>query len=90
MASIPSEVIKAYGLDLQQINAQNFGTGLINHTWKIETADAAFILQTINQHVFPNPEAIASNIDAVGDYLKLHKPDYFLSLIHISEPTRPY
>ncbi len=77
MASIPSEVIKAYGLDLQQINAQNFGTGLINHTWKIETADAAFILQTINQHVFPNPEAIASNIDAVGDYLKLHKPDYF-------------
>jgi len=50
---------------------------LINHTWKLETANAAFILQTINQLVFKNPQAIADNIDAVGNYLSIHAPDYF-------------
>lgn len=77
MASIPLEVLLAYGLNPQIVEAQNFGSGLINHTWKIQTAEAAFILQTINQNVFPNPQDIASNIDAVGDYLKLHFPKYF-------------
>lgn len=77
MASIPSEVLLAYGFKPELVAAKNFGTGLINHTWRIQTADAAYILQTINQQVFPNPEAIASNINAVGDYLKLHAPDYF-------------
>ncbi len=77
MASIPSEVLLAYGFKPERVVAQSFGTGLINHTWKLETADAAFILQTINQHVFPNPPDIASNIDAVGDYLKQHASDYY-------------
>lgn len=77
MASIPSEVLMAYGFNPELVESQNFGTGLINHTWKIQTAEAAFILQTINQQVFPNPEAIACNINAVGEYLKENAPDYF-------------
>ena len=77
MASIPSEVLLAYGLDPELVEAQSFGTGLINHTWKLQTATAAYILQTINQQVFPIPNAIASNINAVGEYLKLNAPDYF-------------
>jgi Ser/Thr protein kinase RdoA (MazF antagonist) len=77
MASIPLEVLLAYGFKPEFVKVQSFGTGLINHTWKIETAEAAFILQTINQNVFPNPPDIAFNIDAVGDYLKDHSPAYF-------------
>ena len=77
MASIPSEVLVAYGFNPENVAAQSFGTGLINHTWKIETTDAVYILQTINQHVFPNPPAIASNIDAVGDYLQQYASDYY-------------
>lgn len=77
MASIPSEVLLAYGFKPELVVAQNFGTGLINHTWKIETAGSAYILQTINQQVFPNPNSIASNINAVGEYLQLKAPDYF-------------
>lgn len=77
MASIPVEVLLAYGFTPELVVAQKFGTGLINHTWKIQTADAVYILQTINQQVFPNPSAIASNINAVGEYLKQHAPAYF-------------
>lgn len=77
MAAIPGEVLLAYGFNPELVVAQNFGTGLINHTWKIQASDKAYILQTINQQVFPNPEAIASNISAVGEYLQLNAPDYF-------------
>lgn len=77
MASIPSEVLLAYGFKPELVRAQSFGTGLINHTWKIETAGSAYILQTINQQVFTNPNSIARNIDAVGKYLKENAPNYF-------------
>lgn len=77
MASIPVEVLSAFGLELDGLEQNSFGTGLINHTWKLRTSQGSFILQTINQNVFPYPEVIAGNIDAVGDYLKQNYPEYF-------------
>lgn len=77
MANIPDIVFDAYGLDQKEIEIIPFGTGLINHTWKIKTIDAMFILQEINQEVFKKPEDIAWNIEEVGAYLALHYPDYF-------------
>ncbi len=77
MGSIPEEVLKAYGFEQHDISQQSFGTGLINHTWKMISSKGAYIVQTINQNVFPNPEAIASNIDAVGEFLKQNSPAYF-------------
>lgn len=77
MANIPSEVLAAYGLKAEALKQESFGTGLINHTWRIETIDASFILQTINQQVFKNPVTIANNIDAVGNYLKINATEYF-------------
>jgi Ser/Thr protein kinase RdoA (MazF antagonist) len=77
MGSIPVEVLKAFGFDSVGLDQQSFGTGLINHTWKILSSKGDFILQTINQNVFPNPEIIAGNIDAVGEFLKKNYPEYF-------------
>ncbi len=77
MAVIPFEVVHAFGLNLSEVQSQNFGTGLINHTWKLQVGDESFILQTINQQVFINPPAIANNIEAVGDFLKAYFPDYY-------------
>lgn len=77
MSLIPKEVLKAFGLDQEELGQQSFGSGLINHTWKIHSSKEEYILQTINQNVFPNPEAIAQNIDAVGLYLQQNYPDYF-------------
>ncbi|MEI6088077.1 MAG: aminoglycoside phosphotransferase family protein [Bacteroidota bacterium] len=77
MESIPLEVLSAYGFESEGLVQQSFGTGLINHTWKIQSSKGDYILQTINQNVFPDPQAIANNIDAVGDYLQKNYPDYF-------------
>lgn len=74
---IPKEVLQAYGFEKDEIFQQSFGTGLINHTWKLTSEKDDFIVQTINQNVFPNPEAIASNIDRIADFLKQNEPDYF-------------
>ena len=77
MGSIPSEVLSAYGFDLKGLEQQSFGSGLINHTWKLKSSKGDFILQTINQNVFPFPEMIDQNIEAVGDFLSLNYPSYF-------------
>ncbi len=54
-----------------------FGSGLINRTWKVSTADQDFILQQINNTVFKNPEHIANNIRLIAEYLKKHYPKYY-------------
>ncbi len=77
MGFIPSEVLSAYGFELKGLEQQSFGSGLINHTWKLKSSKGDFILQTINQNVFPFPEMIAQNIEAVGDFLSLNYPSYF-------------
>ncbi len=77
MELIPIEVLRSFELDLNDLEQQSFGAGLINHTWKLSCSKGDFILQTINQNVFPEPEAIASNIDAVGEYLLQNSPNYF-------------
>lgn len=56
---------------------QPFGSGLINRTWVVKTADQKFILQKINQNVFKNPWHIAENIEAISVYLKKKHPQYF-------------
>jgi Ser/Thr protein kinase RdoA (MazF antagonist) len=74
---IPSQVLAAYGFHEKQIKVDAFGSGLINHTWRIESDGQAYILQRINQAVFKHPPDIDSNISLVADYLQQHHPGYF-------------
>jgi len=69
-------VLAAYGLEEDQSTLLPFGTGLINHTWKVSTAGRDYILQQINHEVFHEPAYIAGNIDAVGAWLRQHHPEY--------------
>ena len=69
-------VFDAFGISENINSAISFGSGLINHTWKITNGDKAFILQQINHHVFKNPESIAYNINITGNYLHEHYPEY--------------
>jgi Ser/Thr protein kinase RdoA (MazF antagonist) len=77
MGWIPQAVLSAFGFELDGLEQYSFGTGLINHTWKVHSSKGDYILQTVNQTVFQKPEEIASNIDAVGEYLNQNSPDYF-------------
>lgn len=69
-------VLAAYGLNETNCTIRAFGTGLINHTWKIEAGDTDYILQQINQDVFRRPDWIAANTEAIAEYLNQHSPDY--------------
>jgi thiamine kinase-like enzyme len=74
------KVFNAFGLSENTDTAVPFGSGLINHTWKIGDDRNSFILQRINHDIFKSPEAIANNINITGDYLRQHYPDYLFVL----------
>jgi len=67
-------VLDAYGFPAD-CSVTPHGSGLINRTWIVKNGKDRFILQRINQDVFPAPALIAENIEMVGDYLSTHYPD---------------
>ncbi|MBE9597917.1 phosphotransferase enzyme family protein [Pedobacter sp. MC2016-24] len=85
-------ILALYGINQQSSSIQPFGDGLINHTWKIATAGANFILQKVNSDVFKTPEEIDENLLLLKQFLSKYHPDYLfvapvrsssgLSLIH--------
>lgn len=69
------KILKQYGLDQAKYKVIEFGSGLINSTWKI-CGTENFILQQINTNVFTNPYAISQNTALLQAYLKETAPDY--------------
>lgn len=76
-----NNILTHFGLTPAQYAVQPFGSGLINHTWKISTHDGQprYILQQINTAVFKRPEDIALNIGNLGAYLQKHSPNYLFA-----------
>ncbi len=70
------QVLAAYGLTDETVKVESFGTGLINHTWKVTTPNNVFILQKVNDYIFKKPTDIAHNINLLADYLQQNKPAY--------------
>jgi Ser/Thr protein kinase RdoA (MazF antagonist) len=71
-----SEIISAFDLAADRCVIHRFGAGLINNTWKIDCDGHVYILQRINQDVFPQPWLIAENTNMLADYLATHFPEY--------------
>lgn len=69
-------ILPAFGLTADLSEVETFGSGLINHTWKITSAGRSYILQRVNQDVFKKPADIAHNITLITAYLKQHHPEY--------------
>lgn len=69
------EVLQAF--DVTGATVALFGSGLINHTWKVTTGEKNFILQRINSNVFRKPEDIGYNIRLMAEYLKKNFPEYY-------------
>lgn len=51
------------------------GNGLINDTFLVNTATEPFVLQRINQQVFPHPELISANLSALNQHLSQKRSD---------------
>jgi Ser/Thr protein kinase RdoA (MazF antagonist) len=73
-----NNILTHFALNPAQYTVHPFGSGLINHTWKISSPDGkpCYILQQINTAVFRHPEDIALNISNLGNYLQKYNPDY--------------
>jgi Ser/Thr protein kinase RdoA (MazF antagonist) len=51
------------------------GNGHINWTYRVE-GGAPYVLQRINESIFPRPEEIDANLSLAADYLRHEAPDY--------------
>jgi thiamine kinase-like enzyme len=71
------EVLSAYDLEIKGVEIEPIHNGLINSTWHIKNSNNNFILQKINNSIFKKPEAIASNIRLIANYLLQYHPGYF-------------
>jgi hypothetical protein len=71
-------ILRAYNFNPAECIIESFGSGLINHTWKLSstTSQDVYIVQRINTNVFRQPENIAANIKNIADYLHRNNPDY--------------
>ena len=47
-----ADILNQFGLVEEKCDIKSFGSGLINHTWLINTGEKKYILQRINHHVF--------------------------------------
>jgi Ser/Thr protein kinase RdoA (MazF antagonist) len=72
-------VLSAFGLKPDNFHATPFGSGLINHTWKVSGDSREYVLQQINKNVFKVPQDIADNLVQLESYLKQTAPNYLFA-----------
>jgi len=72
-------VLKQYSINLDNTSITAFGSGLINHTWKVDNVDGSFILQRINKNVFKYTDRIDHNLSALNNHFKHSAPDYLFA-----------
>ncbi len=70
------QILSAYDLDEDQFEIEQINNGLINQTWRLKNSHDDYILQRINTSIFNDPQAIASNLKALDDYLHHNDPGY--------------
>lgn len=71
-----NDILKSFGLNEFENDIQAFGSGLINHTYKLNGNGTAYILQQINTTVFKQPHYIVNNLALVKEYLSENNPGY--------------
>lgn len=60
-----------FRLSSKPVSAKGFGCGHINSTYRVECEDGSkYLLQRINDHVFPDVDGLMNNIDKVTSFLK--------------------
>ncbi len=68
-AAVASGIVDRFALPRPAGSVEPYGSGLINATFLVTAEDARYILQRINQLVFPEPERIISNLSVLGGHL---------------------
>lgn len=71
-----NDILINFGLNASDYQLQPFGSGLINHTYKVSGVNQSYILQKINTSVFKDPDAIDNNLALIKEYLDNTSPEY--------------
>ncbi len=71
-------ILAHYPLLAADCSVEPLAAGLINTTYRVTERrnHRQYILQAINQRIFPRPEDIAANIRRVANHLQEHYPEY--------------
>tara|TARA_R110000737_G_scaffold13690_1_gene29575 strand:+ start:4816 stop:5898 length:1083 start_codon:yes stop_codon:yes gene_type:complete len=63
-------VLTQLGYALENCQVSLLGNGLINSTYLVKANDKSFVLQKLNQQVFPSPEQVINNADLISRHLQ--------------------
>ena len=75
------QAIFAFTIEGTPIACQEYGSGHINRTLKVDTdAGRSYILQRINKYVFKDPVRLMENISAVTNFLAAKSDDPYATL----------
>ena len=69
-ATVPTAVLNRFGVDERDAVVEPLGRGHIHRTYLVCGASAPFVLQRINETVFPDSDRLAGNIERVTDALE--------------------
>ena len=89
----PEQIVSKFHIQGGLLRCQEFGSGHINDTYKVETDDGhAYILQRINPRVFARPVEVMENVSAVTDFLRktLKCPRETLHFLRTDDNLRYY
>lgn len=64
-----NKVLQQYAFDFSEVKIFPLGQGHINKTYKLTTPDSAFVLQQINQIIFPKTRELSANTQQINQYL---------------------
>ncbi|SDP14213.1 phosphotransferase enzyme family protein [Desulforhopalus singaporensis] len=72
-STVPGKILAAFGVDEKKSSISKLGRGRINDTYLVESHRTSFVLQKINDAVFPRPEIVARNFAVITTHLRAKK-----------------
>lgn len=69
-ATVPATVLTRFGVDERDAAVEPLGRGHIHRTFLVRGAATPFVLQRLNETVFPDPDRLTGNIERVTDALE--------------------
>lgn len=85
--AVPPEVLARFGI-VPGASPRGLEAGHINRTWQVVHAGGATVLQWINGSVFPDPERLVRNTDAVSRHVRAAEP--FVPAQHAALDGEPF
>jgi len=64
------KIVSNFKIKGKYVSCEKYGCGHINGTFLLKTTEETYILQKINNHVFPNVDKLMNNISLVLDFQK--------------------